>query len=187
MILTKKDLKFYLEEDRRQYKFIVPWRIGVYFGVEQCHAFRFLRSFRLLEYSYNNSKGFFPKLRYYIRKLRHSYLSYKEHVVLHINTIGYGLRIAHMGNIIINCEKMGNYCTISTGVIVGNKHHKHNRATIGNNVELTIGSKIIGKVRIGNNVIVAPNSVVTKDIENNYIVSGIPAKFIKYNQCEQSL
>lgn len=55
-------------------------------------------------------------------------------------------------------------------------------AIIGDNVDLTIGCKVIGGVHIGNNVIVAPNSVVVKDVPNNAIVSGIPAKILKINE-----
>ena len=51
-------------------------------------------------------------------------------------------------------------------------------AIIGNNVDMTIGSKIIGGVTIGSNVIVAPNSVVVKDVPDNAVVSGIPAKIL---------
>lgn len=38
---------------------------------------------------------------------------------------------------------------------------------------------MIGKVRIGNNVVVAPNAVVVKDIPDNAIVGGVPAQIIK--------
>ena len=54
-------------------------------------------------------------------------------------------------------------------------------AIIGNNVDMTIGSKIIGGVTIGNNVIVAPNSVVVKNVPDNAVVSGIPAKILLIN------
>lgn len=54
-------------------------------------------------------------------------------------------------------------------------------AIIGNNVDMTIGSKIIGGVTIGNNVIVAPNSVVVKNVPDNAVVSGIPAKILSIN------
>lgn len=46
---------------------------------------------------------------------------------------------------------------------------------------MTIGSKIIGGVTIGNNVIVAPNSVVVKNVPDNAVVSGIPAKILSIN------
>lgn len=77
------------------------------------------------------------------------------------------------------------FCSVSSSVVVGNKGTQDNRAIIGNNVELTIGCKVIGKVVLGNNVIVAPNSVVIKDVPDNAIVSGVPAKQInKHNQLE---
>lgn len=62
---------------------------------------------------------------------------------------------------------------------MGKKNTNEERPIVGNNVEMCIGSKIIGGVVIGDNVIVAPNSVVIKDIEEGDIVSGVPAKSIK--------
>lgn len=40
------------------------------------------------------------------------------------------------------------------------------------------GSKVVGNVHIGNNVVIAANSVVTKDIPDNCIVGGIPARIL---------
>ena len=86
------------------------------------------------------------------------------------------------GGIKINCISIGNYCTLNLGVLVGNNHHnQEERAIIGDNVNLTTGCKVIGKVKIGNNVVVAPNSVVIKDIPDNCVVSGVPATIIKKN------
>lgn len=76
---------------------------------------------------------------------------------------------------------MGNNCSLNTGVIVGNNGGQDKRAIIGDNVSLTIGSKVIGRVTIGDNVVVAPNSVVVKDVPPNAVVSGIPAVIIKLN------
>lgn len=57
-------------------------------------------------------------------------------------------------------------------LIVGN-NNKGGMAIIGYNVDMTIGSKIIGGVTIGDNVIVAPNSVVVKDVPDNAVASCI--------------
>ena len=76
-------------------------------------------------------------------------------------------------------RNVGNMCAINTGVLCGNKK-AHEIPTIGNWVDLTTGCKIIGAVFIGDNAVVAPNSVVVKDVPANAIVSGIPAKIIKY-------
>lgn len=50
---------------------------------------------------------------------------------------------------------------------------------IGNNVWLGDKVTVLSGVRIGNNVTVAANSVVTKDVPDNCIVAGIPARIIK--------
>ena len=107
-------------------------------------------------------------------------LSNKYGIYIHPNTVGKGLYIPHFnGGIQLNCISMGDFCSVSSGVVVGNKGSQDNRAIIGNNVGLTIGCKVIGKVVLGNNVIVAPNSVVIKNIPDNAVVSGVPAKIIK--------
>ena len=53
--------------------------------------------------------------------------------------------------------------------------------TIGCNVEIGAGAVILNNVNIGNNVKIGANAVVTKDIPNNAVVVGVPAKIIKYN------
>lgn len=55
---------------------------------------------------------------------------------------------------------------------------KDQAPTIGDNVVIFAGAKIIGAVDIGNNVVVGANAVVTKDVPDNYVVGGIPAKVI---------
>ena len=47
---------------------------------------------------------------------------------------------------------------------------------------MTTGCKVVGKITVGNNVIIAPNSVVVKDVPDNAIVSGIPAKILKFKE-----
>lgn len=43
------------------------------------------------------------------------------------------------------------------------------------------GSKILGRVKIGNHVTIAPNAVVVKDVPDYAVVGGVPAKIIKFN------
>lgn len=96
-----------------------------------------------------------------------------------LNCCSPGLWIPHLGGIIINCKYMGFNCSVNKGVVIGNKKGQQNRAIIGDNCFFLLGAKVIGKLNIGNNVIVAQNSVVVKDIPQNTIVSGVPAKVIK--------
>lgn len=105
-------------------------------------------------------------------------LGYKYNILIRPNTVGYGLYIPHIsGGVILNCVSIGNHCTINAGVIVGRTDK--GIPTIGDNVHLAVGAKVIGNVVVGNNVVVGPNSVVVRDVEDNTVVTGIPAKFLK--------
>lgn len=50
---------------------------------------------------------------------------------------------------------------------------------IGNDVWIGPGARILGEVRIGNNVIVGANAVVVRDVPDNVVVAGVPAKVIR--------
>lgn len=96
------------------------------------------------------------------------------------NTIGMGIKIYHLGWMIVNEKaKIGNNLTIYPGVTVGAS--KGGVPTIGDNVFLGLGSKVFGGITIGNNVIVAPNAVVVKNVSDNCTMAGIPAKTIIRN------
>ena len=74
--------------------------------------------------------------------------------------------------------KIGKNCTIYPGVTIGGKIG-NGCPTIGDNCFIGLGAKIIGKVNIGDNVIIAPNAVVVKNVASNSVVGGVPAKNIK--------
>ncbi|MGI6545583.1 MAG: serine acetyltransferase [Fastidiosipilaceae bacterium] len=102
--------------------------------------------------------------------------------------IGRGFYIGHTGTIIIN-EKViiGDNCNISTGVTLGieNRGKRKGCPTIGDRVWIGTNAVIIGKVKIGNNVLIAPLSYVNFDVPDNSIVIGNPAKIIpSYNATE---
>ena len=52
--------------------------------------------------------------------------------------------------------------------------------TIGDNCIIYPGAKIFGKITIGNNVVIGANAVVNKDVPDNAIVAGVPARIIRY-------
>lgn len=189
MLKDTTDLKNYLNADFKRNsincsnKYLFFENILAIFGVvrESYYVRKYLRNLRKYEYCINNNI-IIGKLYYGFRWKR---LSNKYQIYIHPNTVGKGLYIPHFhGGIQLNCISMGDFCTVSAGVVVGNKGAQDNRATIGNNVELTIGCKIIGKIKIGDNAVVCPNSVVIKDVPANAIVSGIPAQIVKIKECQ---
>jgi serine O-acetyltransferase len=95
-------------------------------------------------------------------------------------TIGKGLMINHFGGIVINAgSKIGDFCTISHGVTLGNKRPGGKSPKIGNNVFIAVGAKVLGDITVGDNSIIGANAVVMESVPPNSIVTGIPAKVVK--------
>lgn len=92
--------------------------------------------------------------------------------------IGASFHFYHPYSTIINAESIGsNFCCLQCSTI-GAKDLR--RPTIGDNVSCGASVTIIGGINIGNNVIIGAGSVVVKDVPDNCIVAGNPAKIIKY-------
>jgi serine O-acetyltransferase len=91
--------------------------------------------------------------------------------------IGRNFVIDHFGGIIVSgYAKFGDDCRIRNGVVVGLRRVDDPCApTIGNNVDIGTGAKILGPVSIGNNVMIGANAVVLVDVPDNSIAVGIPA------------
>lgn len=88
---------------------------------------------------------------------------------------GGGLRIPHLNGIIISpVAKVGADCTIFHQVTLGVNGRKSLGVgpTLGDRVSIGTGAKIIGPVRIGDDVTIGANAVVTKDIPNGATVVG---------------
>lgn len=95
-------------------------------------------------------------------------------------TIGGGLRIQHFGQIMIHDTVIiGKNATIYNGVTIGLQHDNDIQGPVlGDDVYIGAGAKILGNIRVGNNVSIGANAVVLRDVPDNSIAVGIPARII---------
>ena len=92
--------------------------------------------------------------------------------------LGRRFRIDHFGGIVISGDAVfGDDCVIRNGVTVGLRHTGQRGApVIGNRADIGAGAKILGEIRIGDDVAIGANAVVITDVPSNSIAVGVPAK-----------
>lgn len=101
---------------------------------------------------------------------------------LYINTldIGGGLYIQHGFSTIISAKKIGENCRIFQQVTIG--YREDESPVLEDYVSVTCGAKVLGGVIMHRNSLAAAGAVVLKDVPENAVVGGVPAKIIKYKQ-----
>ncbi|OZG61333.1 serine acetyltransferase [Bifidobacterium lemurum] len=96
-------------------------------------------------------------------------------------TIGAGLFIGHRGTVIVNGEaRLGSNVNLSPGVVIGQENRGSNVGVphLGNRVWIGSNAVLVGGIRIGNDVLIAPNAYVNFDVPDHSIVIGNPARII---------
>lgn len=96
--------------------------------------------------------------------------------------IGKGLFIDHgMGVVIGETTEIGDNCTLYQGVTLGGtgKDKGKRHPTLGNNVMVGAGAKILGPFTVGNDSKVAANAVVLSEVPPNCTAVGVPARIVK--------
>ncbi|MBC2576708.1 serine O-acetyltransferase [Peptostreptococcus canis] len=96
--------------------------------------------------------------------------------------IGHSIMIDHgMGVVIGETTEIGNRVTIYQGVTLGGtgNHTGKRHPTVGDDVVIGSGAKVLGPITLGNEVKIGANSVVLNDIPNGATVVGIPGKIVK--------
>ncbi|RJR23082.1 MAG: serine acetyltransferase [Nitrospiraceae bacterium] len=171
--MDRSELKEYLRADLYRYngakatccflKAISPQLPGFRYTYFLRHASVFPR---------HSVKGIF-----YRALLQH--YSYKYGFQILPNTrIGKGLYIGHRGAVVINGQaELGDNCTLAHLVTIGqaNRGKREGCPKIGNNVFIGTGAVVVGKIVIGDNVLIAPNAFVNFDVPGESIVIGNPA------------
>ena len=99
-------------------------------------------------------------------------------------TLGAGILIDHgMGVVIGETAELGDRITIYHGTTLGGtgKEKGKRHPTVGDNVVIGAGSKVLGNIKIGSNSKIGANSVVLDDVPEGATVVGIPGKVAKIN------
>ena len=102
--------------------------------------------------------------------------------------IGKGLFIDHGCAVVIGeTTIIGDNCTIYQGVTLGGtgKHEGKRHPTIGDNVMIGAGAKVLGPIEIGDNSKIAAGAVVLKDIPDNSTAVGVPARVVRGKTVEK--
>ena len=99
-------------------------------------------------------------------------------------TIGRGLFIDHgMGVVIGETTEIGDNCTLYQGVTLGGtgKETGKRHPTLGNNVTVGSGAKVLGPFKVGDNSKIAAGAVVLREVPPNSTCVGVPARIVKIN------
>ncbi len=95
--------------------------------------------------------------------------------------IGSEFFIDHGSGVVIGeTTIIGENCTIYSGVVLGGTSLKKEKRhpTIGDNVVIGTGAKVLGPITVGDNVRIGANSVVVNDVPHNSVVVGVPGKIV---------
>lgn len=172
-IFAKRNPKIYSDIDRALESH-GPAPFKSYF-LKFCYAMNFLHEFTAVFYLR------IGRIRF-LRPLLFWFYRPDPTVMIHLpeKNVGEGLKIVHGFSIICIAQSVGKNCSIFQQVTIGFSHGAC--PVIGDNVSVYAGAKVLGGVSIGNNAVVAANAVVVKDVPENAIVAGVPAKVIGYRK-----
>lgn len=175
MIQSKEDLQVFLDKDKQA------------LGINQKHPrligndiWKFEIALRKHEFYKNVDGGIIFKIKCKFWAFIHYQLGIRLGFSIPINVFDYGLRINHYGTIIVNAKaRIGKWCDIHACVNIGESLDKK-APNIGNNCWIGPGSKLLGGIQIGDDVMIAAGSIVNKSFPDNDItIAGVPARKIK--------
>ncbi|MBE5962334.1 MAG: hypothetical protein E7256_13305 [Lachnospiraceae bacterium] len=177
MISSRKELNRVLVNEKKQYI------SGSKFRTLHLHMLRdhdyllweYVKSLRYTEYHFNKKH----KIRYWVWQRVKNQRGASLGITMWHNTIGEGLKIWHYGSIMVNGHaKIGQNCQLHGENCIGNKGRANEAApTIGNNVDIGVGAKVIGDIYIADNVVIGANAVVNKSCyEKGAVLVGVPAR-----------
>lgn len=180
MIQSKEDLRAYLKADearcRKTNRLFIRWITCS----DECYIRAFMVALRHYEYWLNKKRNIFEQIPFLFWWWNYRRLRLKSGLGIPPNVVGPGFFPVHPGFLRIGeYVTIGKNCSVLPMVLIGKKLHVPAEIHIGDNCYINTGALIIGSVTIGNNVTIGAGAVVTKDVPDNAVVAGVPAKVIK--------
>ena len=163
----KEEMKIIRERDAAIHS---PWEVFLY------PSFKVMLHYRLAHKLYLNEK-------YFLARWISQRAVRKTGIEIHPGAqIGKGLFIDHGNGVIIGeTTIIGDNCTLYQGVTLGGtgKELGKRHPTVGNNVMISAGAKVIGSFKIGDNSKIGAGSVVLHEVPPNSTVVGVPGRVVK--------
>ena len=132
---------------------------------------------------YRIAHWFFKHRRFFIARWISQHAKKTTGIEIHPGAvIGKGLLIDHGSGVVIGeTAVIGDNCTIYQGVTLGGtgKHKGKRHPTLGDNVMIGSGAKILGPFKIGDNAKVAAGAVVLEEVPENSTAVGVPARIVR--------
>jgi len=126
---------------------------------------------------------FYQKRMFFIARLISQIARFFTLIEIHPGAqLGHGILIDHGAGVVIGeTAVVGDNCTIYQGVTLGGVGTKKGKRhpTLGNNVTVGSGAKILGSFQVGDNCSIAANAVLLQPLEENITAVGIPARPVK--------
>ena len=184
IIKTRKELKDIIEYEKKIYlgsslKARIKDRFVKY---RLWSIYQYIKALRKAEYYYNNkSKNVYFEIRYLFAERKKNRIGNKLGIEICNNSVDQGLFICHSGSIVINGEaRIGKDCILHGDNCIGNDGSNSEAPIIGDNVDIGVGAKIIGDVKIANDTVIGAGAVVVKSFEiPGSVIVGVPAKRVK--------
>lgn len=126
----------------------------------------------------------------FLGRLNSQFMRFLTGIEIHPNAkIGHSVFIDHGSGVVIGeTAEVGDRVLMYHGATLGGtgKHVGKRHPTVGNDVTIGAGAKVLGPIKIGDRVRIGANSVVLKDVPNDCTVVGIPGKIVR-NRSNESL
>lgn len=184
LIKTKREFNEWFNYEKKKYGNCKFWRIkSLLKYAETPLLIKHNYLLRKTEWHINSGHKLLSKI--YNIRLKSFQNVYGMHIP--VNRCGKGLRIMHIGSVIINERaNVGDDCVfhINSGVVAGGTNG--GCPTLGNNVIVGIGAIVLGGITVADHIAIGANAVVNKDfLEPDIAIAGVPAKKISDNGSSQ--